>query len=159
MDSYKIYLTIRSLYSFFKMKIIFFLIFLILLSGNSSAHNHFPITIDSKLMIARGKIAYENNCVSCHMINLAGAENWRGLDEDGHRKAPPLNGTGHTWHHDDKTLHSIIKYGLANLINGYEGKMMGFEENLSDKDIDSVLAYIKSYWSKDKYEHQINLSK
>jgi len=141
------------------MKIIFFLIFLILLSGNSSAHNHFPITIDSKLMIARGKIAYENNCVSCHMINLAGAENWRGLDEDGHRKAPPLNGTGHTWHHDDKTLHSIIKYGLANLINGYEGKMMGFEENLSDKDIDSVLAYIKSYWSKDKYEHQINLSK
>ena len=141
------------------MKIIFFLIFLILLSGNSSAHNHFPITIDSKLMIARGKIAYENNCVSCHMINLAGAENWRGLDEDGHRKAPPLNGTGHTWHHDDKTLHSIIKYGLANLIDGYEGKMMGFEENLSDKDIDSVLAYIKSYWSKEKYEHQINLSK
>ena len=141
------------------MKIIFFLIFLILLSGNSSAHNHFPITIDSKLMIARGKIAYENNCVSCHMINLAGAENWKGLDEDGHRKAPPLNGTGHTWHHDDKTLHSIIKYGLANLIDGYEGKMMGFEENLSDKDIDSVLAYIKSYWSKDKYEHQINLSK
>ena len=141
------------------MKIIFFLIFLILLSGNSSAHNHFPITIDSKLMIARGKIAYENNCVSCHMINLAGAENWRGLDEDGHRKAPPLNGTGHTWHHDDKTLHSIIKYGLANLIDGYEGKMMGFEENLSDKDIDSVLAYIKSYWPKDKYEHQINLSK
>ena len=141
------------------MKIIFFLIFLILLSGNSSAHNHFPITIDSKLMIARGKIAYENNCVSCHMINLAGAENWRGLDEDGHRKAPPLNGTGHTWHHDDKTLHSIIKYGLANLIDGYEGKMIGFEENLSDKDIDSILAYIKSYWPKDKYEHQINLSK
>jgi mono/diheme cytochrome c family protein len=141
------------------MKITFFLIFLILLSGNSSAHNHFPITIDSTLMIARGKIAYENNCVSCHMINLAGAENWRGLDEDGHRKAPPLNGTGHTWHHDDKTLHSIIKYGLANLIDGYEGKMMGFEENLSDKDIDSVLAYIKSYWPKDKYEHQINLSK
>ena len=141
------------------MKIIFFLIFLILLSGNSSAHNHFPITIDSKLMIARGKIAYENNCVSCHMINLAGAENWRGLDEDGHRKAPPLNGTGHTWHHDDKTLHLIIKYGLSKLVKNYEGKMMGFEENLSDKDIDSVLAYIKSYWSKDKYEHQINLSK
>ena len=135
------------------------MIFLIFLVGNSNAHNHFPITIESKLMIAKGKIAYENNCVSCHMINLAGAENWKGLDEDGHRKAPPLNGTGHTWHHDDKTLHSIIKYGLAKLVDGYEGKMMGFEENLSDKDIDSVLAYIKSYWSKEKYEHQINLSK
>ena len=135
------------------------MIFLIFLVGNSNAHNHFPITIESKLMIAKGKIAYENNCVSCHMINLAGAENWKGVDEDGHQKAPPLNGTGHTWHHDDKTLHSIIKYGLAKLVDGYEGKMMGFEENLSDKDIDSVLAYIKSYWSKEKYEHQINLSK
>ena len=132
---------------------------MISLENNSNAHNHFPITIESKLMIARGKIAYENNCVSCHMINLAGAENWKGLDEDGHRKAPPLNGTGHTWHHDDKTLHNIIKYGLVNLIDGYEGKMIGFKDNLSDKDIDSVLAYIKSYWPKDKYEHQINLSK
>ena len=141
------------------MRKIIIIIFLISLESNSNAHNNFPITVESKLMIARGKITYENNCVSCHMINLAGAENWKGLDEDGHRKAPPLNGTGHTWHHDDKTLHNIIKYGLANLVDGYEGKMIGFKDNLSDKDIDSVLAYIKSYWPKDKYEHQINLSK
>lgn len=110
-------------------------------------------------MISKGKIAYQNNCVSCHMIDLAGAKNWKGVDEDGHRKAPPLNGTGHAWHHDDKTLHAIIKYGLSKLVKNYEGKMIGFEENLSDKDIDSILAYIKSYWPKDKYEHQINLSK
>ena len=141
------------------MKFLFFIIFSISITGNSSAHNHFPITIDSELMINRGKIAYENNCVSCHMVNLAGAENWKGVDEDGHQKAPPLNGTGHTWHHDDKTLHSIIKYGLAKLVESYEGKMMGYEDNLSDKDIDNVLSYIKSYWPKDKYEHQIAISK
>ena len=125
----------------------------------SYSHNHFPITIDSKIMIAKGKIAYKNNCVSCHMINLAGAKNWKGVDEDGHRKAPPLNGTGHTWHHDDKTLHGIIKNGLAKLVKNYEGKMIGFEDKLSDKDIDSILAYIKFYWPKDKYDHQINMSK
>jgi mono/diheme cytochrome c family protein len=125
----------------------------------SFSHNHFPILKNSELMVMRGKLIYQNNCIACHQPNLVGAENWKGLDEDGHRKAPPLNGTGHTWHHDDKTLHAIIKYGLAKLIKNYEGKMMGFEDNLSDKDIDSVLAYIKSYWSKDKYEHQINLSK
>ena len=142
-----------------KIKFIFFIIFSMSLTGNSIAHNHFPITIDSKLMISKGKIAYENNCISCHMINLVGAENWKGVDEDGNQKAPPLNGTGHTWHHDDKTLHSIIKYGLAKLVEGYEGKMMGFEESLSDKDIDNVLAYIKSYWPKNKYEHQIGISK
>jgi len=120
----------------------------------AKAHNHFPITTESKIMIERGKIAYQENCVSCHMVNLAGAENWKEMDEDGHRKAPPLNGTGHTWHHDDQTLHSIIKYGLAKLV-----KMIGFENNLSDKEIDSVLAYIKSFWPKEEYEYQINLSK
>ena len=129
------------------------------LSNTVSAHNHFPITTDSKLMIERGKIAYNNNCVSCHMINLAGAEDWKGVDEDGHRKAPPLNGTGHTWHHDDKTLHAIIKYGLAKLVKNYEGKMIGFEDKLSDKEIDSILAYLKSFWPIEKYEYQIQMSK
>jgi mono/diheme cytochrome c family protein len=141
------------------MKFVFFIIFSISLTGNSIAHNHFPITIDSKLMISRGKIAYQNNCVSCHQVNLAGAENWKGLDEDGHRKAPPLNGTGHTWHHDDATLHTIIKYGLVGIVSDYEGKMAAFGKNLSDKDIDAVLAYIKSFWPDDYYQHQINLSK
>ena len=124
----------------------------------AKAHNHFPITTESKIMIERGKIVYQNNCVSCHMIDLAGAENWKELDEDGHRKAPPLNGTGHTWHHDDKTLHAIIKYGLAKLVNNYEGKMIGFGDKLSDKEIDSVLAYIKSFWSKENYEYQLKLN-
>ena len=136
--------------------LIIFIIFSIL--SVAKAHNHFPITTESKIMIERGKIAYRNNCVSCHMINLVGAENWKDVDEDGHRKAPPLNGTGHTWHHDDKTLHAIIKYGLAKLVKNYEGKMMGFGEKLSDKEIDSVLAYIKSFWPEKEYEYQINLS-
>ena len=39
------------------------------------------------------------------------------------------------------------------------GKMMGFGDNLSDKNIDSILAYIKSYWANDIYEIQINMSK
>jgi len=126
---------------------------------NSIAHNHYPITTDSKIMIAKGKLAYENNCISCHQVNLSGAENWKELDEDGHRKAPPLNGTGHTWHHDDKTLHSIIKYGLAKLVSNYQGKMAGFGDVLNDDEIDNVLAYIKSYWPKDKYQYQIDLNK
>ena len=136
--------------------LIIFIIFSIL--SVAKAHNHFPITTESKIMIESGKIAYQNNCVSCHMINLVGAENWKDVDEDGHRKAPPLNGTGHTWHHDDKTLHAIIKYGLAKLVKNYEGKMMGFGDKLSDKEIDSVLAYIKSFWPEKEYEYQINLS-
>ncbi|MEK9874375.1 MAG: cytochrome c [Pelagibacteraceae bacterium] len=141
------------------MKIIFLLFLSVMIVQNSIAHNHYPITTDSKIMIAKGKIAYENNCVSCHQVNLSGAENWKELDEDGHRKAPPLNGTGHTWHHDDKTLHSIIKYGLAKLVSNYQGKMAGFGDVLNDDEIDNVLAYIKSYWPKEKYQYQIDLNK
>ena len=37
--------------------------------------------------------------------------------------------------------------------------MIGFEAKLSDKEIDSVLAYLKSYWPIDKYEYQINMSR
>ena len=141
------------------MKIIFLLFLSVMIVQNSIAHNHYPITTDSKIMIAKGKLAYENNCISCHQVNLSGAENWKELDEDGHWKAPPLNGTGHTWHHDDKTLHSIIKYGLAKLVSNYQGKMAGFGDVLNDDEIDNVLAYIKSYWPKDKYQYQIDLNK
>ncbi len=141
------------------MQILLILISFIFMSETSYSHSHFPITRDSILMIARGKIVYENNCTSCHQVNLVGTENWKGLDEDGHRKAPPLNGSAHTWHHDDATLHNIIKYGLTKLVKNYEGKMLGFEGNLNDKDIDSVLSYMKSFWPDDMYQRQINLSK
>ena len=126
-------------------RILLILTLFISLSNFSYSDNHYSITKDSELMIARGKISYQNNCVSCHQVNLAGAENWKGLDEDGHRKAPPLNGEGHTWHHDDVTLHNIIKYGLAKLVKNYEGKMIGFGDKINDKQIDSVLSYIKSH--------------
>ena len=141
------------------MKKFIILISFIFISETSYSHSHFPITRDSELIIARGKTIYQNNCISCHQVNLEGVENWKDLDEDGHRKSPPLNGTGHTWNHDDATLHNIIKYVLVKLVKNYQGKMLGFEDKLKDKDIDSVLTYIKSFWPDDMYQHQINLNK
>ena len=70
---------------------------------------------------------------------------------------PPLNGTGHAWHHSDKLLHGIIKNGIGFYVKDYKGKMNGFGEVLNDEQIDLVLGYIKSYWKKDLYEHQIKL--
>ena len=40
-----------------------------------------------------------------------------------------------------------------------KGRWLALETILDDKDIDSVLAYIKSFWPDDYYKHQINLSK
>ena len=141
------------------MRTLLTLIFFLFITETTYSHSHFPITRDSTLMIARGKIIYENNCVSCHQVNLVGAENWKGLDEDGHRKAPPLNGTGHTWHHDDASLHNIIKYGLAKIVKDYDGKIIAFGDKINDKQIDSVLSYIKSHWEDEIYERQISISK
>jgi mono/diheme cytochrome c family protein len=106
-----------------------------------------------------GKEVYKTNCASCHQPNLSGQVGWKDkLDNDGHRLAPPMNGTGHTWHHDDKTLFYITKYGLAKLVPKYEGKMMGFDDQLNDQEIKSVLAYIKSFWTDDKYQYQMKLN-
>ena len=127
---------------------------LFFLSVNNAMATHH----DSASKIELGKQLYNNNCVSCHSANLQGAANWKSLDEDGHRKAPPLNGTGHTWHHSDEQLYQIIKYGLAKFVKNYQGKMMGFGDVLSDTEITSVLAYIKSTWPKDIFEknHYMN---
>ena len=141
------------------MKFILLVTISILLVGNNGdAHTHFPITNEDEATLALGKVLYEKNCASCHAINLSGAKNWKvGKDEDGQRLPPPLNGAGHTWHHSDKLLHGIIKNGLTYYIQDYKGKMGAFGDVLNDKEIDSVLAYIKSYWNKDNYEHQIKL--
>ena len=143
------------------MKKNFFLIITIFLINLdfSFASNHYPITRDSKIAIVRGELLYNQYCASCHMPNLSGAKNWKGKDEDGHNLSPPLNGSGHTWHHSDELLHNIIKHGFVNLVKNYKGKMVGFGDKMSDKQIDSVLSYIKSHWDDEIYERQISISK
>ena len=143
----------------------YLIIMITLFFGPSALANHH----EEKIIIERtkvgseifnlGKEIYQANCASCHQPNLSGQVGWKDkLDADGHRLAPPMNGTGHTWHHDDKTLFYIIKYGLAKLVPKYEGKMMGFGDQLNDQEIKSVLAYIKSFWTDDKYQYQMKLN-
>ena len=92
------------------------------------------------------KLAFQEHCASCHGDNLQGQPKWKtSLDEDGHNYAPPLNGTGHTWHHSEEQLYNIIRYGLKFYNENYEGKMQG-NDKLSDEDVWSILAYIKSVW-------------
>jgi len=141
------------------MRILLIIISFILINVTSYAQSHFPITRDSKIAIVRGELLYNQYCASCHMPNLSGAKNWKGKDKDGYNLSPPLNGSGHTWHHSDELLHRIIKYGLVNLVKNYKGKMVGFSDKMNDKQIDSVLSYIKSHWEDEIYDKQISISK
>ena len=103
----------------------------------------------NEIDIYRGMELYAENCSSCHMGNISGHPEWKTtLDEDGHRRAPPLNGTAHTWHHPPEWLFNVIRYGFIKMDPNYEGKMLG-NESLSDEDIWSILAFIKSVWPED----------
>ena len=89
---------------------------------------------------------YQDYCASCHGVKLKGQEGWQNnLDEDGHRLAPPLNGTGHTWHHSPDYLFRVIKYGFQSYDPNYEGKMVG-NSSLSDSEVWDLITYIKQEW-------------
>lgn len=96
--------------------------------------------------IAVGQKLYAQNCASCHGANLEGQPNWKRRLDNGRMPAPPHDETGHTWHHADRQLFTIVKRGVGAVVPGYDSDMPGFEGVLSDEEIQAVLAYIKSTW-------------
>ena len=126
-------------------------------SNKSNASINLNITDSS--IIENGKQIYAKNCASCHGINLEGQKNWMSRLPDGLMPAPPHDETGHTWHHPDRYLFMVTKYGIEELIGEkYLNNMPVYKDILSDEEIIAVLSYIKSTWpSKIKKIHdQIN---
>lgn len=98
--------------------------------------------------ISTGKQVFETNCQECHGVNARGeVENWQTPDADGKYPAPPLNGTGHTSHHDMKTLLGTINRGGIAL----GGTMPSFKDTLTEEQKIAVLAYIQSLWPEEIY--------
>ena len=126
-------------------------------SNKSNASINLNLTDSS--IIENGKKVYAKNCASCHGINLEGQKNWMSRLPDGLMPAPPHDETGHTWHHSDRFLFMVTKYGIEELIGEkYLNNMPVYKDILSDEEIIAVLSYIKSTWpSKIKKIHdQIN---
>ena len=93
--------------------------------------------------VGRGAELYIANCQLCH-------GDQRGQGGVG---APPHNQGGHTWHHPDAQLKDWVingKLGLA--------QMPDFKETLNESDIDEILTYIKTWWSKEQRETQADVS-
>ena len=81
--------------------------------------------------------------------------NWRQPLPEGGLPAPPHDVTGHTWHHADRQLFEITKFGgQAKAPPGFRSNMPGFGGKLSDADIWAVLSYIKSRWPAGVRERQ-----
>ena len=61
--------------------------------------------------------------------------------------APPHDRNGHTWHHADKLLFELTKFGVQKYAGeNYESNMPAYEGVLSDREIVASLSYIKSHW-------------
>ena len=117
------------------------------------------LTPDDAEVVALGQDIYADQCAACHGARLEGQPNWRIRGEDGLLPAPPHDATGHTWHHDDDTLFTLTKYGLAGLMeNAPPSGMPVYEDVLTDDEIISVLSFIKSTWPDDlrQYHDELN---
>ena len=97
--------------------------------------------------LAMGEKIYRDNCAKCHGNDAQGDPQWRKVGADGQYPPPPLNGTGHSWHHSRAVLHDIIKNGSP----PGQGNMPAWGGKLSDAQIDAVISYIQSLWPDDVY--------
>ena len=61
--------------------------------------------------VERGAITYVQYCASCHGPGAEGSFSWRQSGTDGKYPPPPLDGTGHAWHHPIKALGYQVKFG------------------------------------------------
>ncbi len=106
---------------------------------------------NAAVVVAQGKEIYAAQCASCHGVDLKGEPNWRSPNADLTMPAPPHDETGHTWHHSDKTLFELTKYGLGKITknSNYKTNMPIYDGVLTDQEIVAVLSFIKSRWPKD----------
>lgn len=95
--------------------------------------------------VVRGEGLYQRYCAQCHGVAGEGAEDWRQRDEAGRTGPPPLNGTGHTWHHAKAELHHFIGHGLG-------PGMPPWRAVLSDEETTAVIAYLQHWWPDEIYE-------
>jgi len=106
-----------------------------------------------------GRTLYAANCASCHGADLEGQPDWMTRLPSGRLPAPPHDETGHTWHHSDKQLFTIVKFGLGAISAGYESDMPAFEGVLTDQQIVMVLDYIRNTWPGRAKGYQADRSK
>lgn len=109
-------------------------------SGESIFRHH------NEAQITAGEIIFQRDCAQCHGLNGEGDAEWRKRDANGMFPPPPLNGTGHAWHHPTAFLQDRIKNG-----SGPEGNMPAQGGKLNAEEIDAVIAWFQAQWPDELY--------
>jgi mono/diheme cytochrome c family protein len=113
----------------------------------SKAEQVFPRYHDLA-QIARGGKIYQQNCAECHGSQAEGAPNWHKPGPDGKYPPPALNGTAHAWHHPMAALKHTIREGTQVI----GGSMPGWKDQLSEQDVEDVIAWFQAKWPDDLYQ-------
>jgi len=92
----------------------------------------------SQAQVNQGEVLFLDNCAACHGANAQGAKNWMQPDAAGVRGAPPLNGSGHSWHHPLEDLTNTVLEGRA--------AMPAWKDTLTEQQIIATLAWTQSLW-------------
>lgn len=99
-------------------------------------------------LVARGANIYTANCAACHGARAEGAPNWQRPGPDGKYPAPPLDGSGHAWHHPGAALKQTIRGGTLKL----GGSMPAWKDKLTDDDIEAAIAWFQFTWPDEIYQ-------
>ncbi|MGI9491813.1 MAG: c-type cytochrome [Geminicoccaceae bacterium] len=105
--------------------------------------------------VAFGSRVYGRICANCHGTGLDGQLGWQQPLKDGTRLAPAHNTDGQTWRYSDEALFEVVKFGGDyDKPDGGISRMPAFENKLTDDEIWSIIAFIKSHWPTEVLEAQ-----
>lgn len=95
-----------------------------------------------------GAELYNAQCQSCHGGPAGGSPT---------DFPPPHNAEGHTWHHGDcdlirRTLEGKPSFGATGTA------MPAFGDQLSEEDVQDILAHIKTWWTEEQREAQARVT-
>lgn len=103
----------------------------------------------SDKQVRLGAPLFAKYCARCHGQKAQGlVKNWKQKLADGRYPAPPLNGSGHAWHHALPQLLQIVEHGGSL----YDGWMPAFDKVLNETEQYAVIASFQAYWDDVTYQ-------
>jgi mono/diheme cytochrome c family protein len=114
---------------------------------SSSSTGQMPARNQDKAVLALGEKVYIQHCGKCHGNQGEGATDWRKTGPNGRYPPPPLNGSGHAWHHSRDVLRNVILEGSE----PGQGDMPAWKGTLSEAETEAVITWFQSTWPDQVY--------